>query len=238
MGNEIRSMTSAQQLASSAIAAASCNTFNEHHGINGPLIHITPFQTNTANHSTLTHLNDCPSTSNSRTPEFNTNTSSFTGLKFSYEPQINVQNSSGGNPLPNTTTSQTIGGLSITPTNLSITPQPTIKDSPPSSPGSEAGSARPKRNSGASDTKDFKIFQNGVHASHMLGNQLNPNSMVAQKMSDQLHMEMEAHSVYTSSSLDSGPQLVGPTFPGKAQAQVSIIFSMIVACIFIKYLTF
>lgn len=46
----------------------------------------------------------------------------------------------------------------------------------------------------------------------MLGNQLNPNSSVAQKMSDQLHMELEAHSVYTS---ENNLNLVGPLFPGK-----------------------
>lgn len=107
-------------------------------------------------------------------------------------------------------------GLSINVTP-SVTPQP-IKESPPSSPGSEAGSsATRKRNRQSGDTKDFKIFQNGVHVTHMLGNQLNPSSSVAQKMSDQLSMELEAHSVYTSSSLDSASQLIGPPFPGKQQ---------------------
>lgn len=56
--------------------------------------------------------------------------------------------------------------------------------------------------------------------SHMLGNQLNPASSVAQKMSDQLFMEMEAHSVYTSSSMDSGTQLIGPVYPGKQSNNV------------------
>lgn len=50
---------------------------------------------------------------------------------------------------------------------------------------------------------------------HMLGNQLNPASSVAQKMSDQLFMEMEAQSVYGTANLDAGAQLIGPIFPGK-----------------------
>lgn len=66
----------------------------------------------------------------------------------------------------------------------------------------------------------MKIFQKGVHATHMLGNQLNPASSVAQKMSDQLYMELEAHSVYTSSSLDSGAPIIGPIFPGKQLSNV------------------
>lgn len=154
-------------------------------------------------------IDSTPSTS-SRTPDnvysatgSSASANSFGGLKFGYESQ---------------TPAASIASTNVTP---SVTPQPLpIKDSPPSSPGSEAGSAR-KRNRPSTDTKDFKIFQNGVHVTHMLGNQLNPASSVAQKMSDQLHREAEAHSVYTSSSLDSASQLTGPPFPGKQQAQVS-----------------
>lgn len=97
-----------------------------------------------------------------------------------------------------------------------------MKDSPPSSPNSEAGSSARKRSRKQQDSglntaavAHGKVFQNGVHASHMLGNQLNPNSSVAQKMSDQLHMELEAHSVYTS---ETNVTLVGPMFPGKQSA--------------------
>lgn len=57
-----------------------------------------------------------------------------------------------------------------------------------------------------------------MHATHMLGNQLNPASSVAQKMSDQLYMEMEAHGVY---SMESGAPLIGPMFPGKQLSSVS-----------------
>lgn len=70
----------------------------------------------------------------------------------------------------------------------------------------------------------MKVFSSSkdMHATHMLGNQLNPSSSVAQKMSDALFMEMEAHSVYTSSSMDSNTQLMGPVFPGKQLNNVSI----------------
>uniref|UniRef100_A0A0K8UB93 Protein AF-10 n=1 Tax=Bactrocera latifrons TaxID=174628 RepID=A0A0K8UB93_BACLA len=51
-------------------------------------------------------------------------------------------------------------------------------------------------------------------AAHMLGNQLNPNSNVAQKLSDQLHMEIQDHSIYTADTVT--PQFVGVPFPGKS----------------------
>lgn len=124
------------------------------------------------------------------TPEDN---QSFGGLKFTYEAQPNSY---------------------ATPT---ITPLPDIKESPPSSPGSEAGSKKRTTN----DTKDFKIFQQkGVHTA-LLGNQLNPTSSVAQKMTDQLYMELEAHSVYTTSSMDSATPLIGPVFPGKPRSNTT-----------------
>jgi len=145
-----------------------------------------------------------PSTSTSRTPDtsamsFN---NSFGGMKFSYEAQ-STPTAAPSASVPPVSTPQSIA----------------IKDSPPSSPNSESGSRKPNTPS-TGEAKDFKIFQNGVHVTHMLGNQLNPASSVAQKMSDQLHMELEANSIYTSSSLDSASHFVGPPFPGKSQAQV------------------
>lgn len=116
---------------------------------------------------------------------------------------------------------------------------PTVKDSPPSSPGSESlsgtGSGRRKRRgnetsattSGSQnfshssqytsmeskyqpkEEKEPKLFDNGVSAPHMLGNQLNPSSSMAQKMSDTLSQEMKAHSIFTEAS-NSGMNLVGP----------------------------
>lgn len=102
-----------------------------------------------------------------------------------------------------------------------LTPMPDIKDSPPSSPGSEAGSKKRLSIANANDLKDYKLFPKGVTATHMLGNQLNPASSVAQKMTDQLYMEIEEHSAYTSSSLDSAAPLIGPMFPGKYLNNVS-----------------
>jgi hypothetical protein len=105
--------------------------------------------------------------------------------------------------------------------------QSQLKDSPPSSPSSESQSAVPMssgrgksktRKSAPSalarphspkDTKDIKLFQNGVTAPHMLGNQLNPNSNMAQKMSDHLNSELEAHSIFNPNDNSNimGPQL-------------------------------
>ncbi|XP_058821739.1 protein AF-10 isoform X4 [Topomyia yanbarensis] len=145
----------------------------------------------------------------SRTPDNSFGSNPFSsgssgGLKFSYEAQPS-------NP------------AAIGATTTIITPQAMVKESPPSSPGSDSGIVRSnKRNrklstnsnvGGPLDMKESKLFQNGVvHASHMLGNQLNPNSSVAQKMSDQLNMEMETHTF-----IETAPQLVGPPFPGKIQ---------------------
>lgn len=178
---------------------------------------------------------EIPSPSTSRTPDnsFGSN-SSFSGggggLKFSYEaqtPTTTVFSAAAANPAQMGATSTII-----------TTPQPmVVKESPPSSPGSDTGGATgrgSKRNRklstnsnagkgvvgvvgdavGPPDAKDSKLFQNGVvHATHMLGNQLNPNSTVAQKMSDQLCMEVDAHSF-----VEAPTAMLGPPFPGKSQA--------------------
>lgn len=108
----------------------------------------------------------------------------------------------------------------------SITPRSEIKHSPPSSPTTEVTDSH-KRNHSSShnDAKDMKMFPaKDMHATHMLGNQLNPASSVAQKMSDQLYMEMEAQSsVYTPSTIETGAQLIGPMFPGKQLSNVSFL---------------
>ncbi|KAK2585361.1 hypothetical protein KPH14_010039 [Odynerus spinipes] len=121
---------------------------------------------------------------------------------------------------------------------------PTVKDSPPSSPGSESmssnGPGRRKRKSAgtasttptppASSTpttltnntkeeKDIKLFQNGVSAPHMLGNQLNPTSTMAQKMSDTLSQELEAHSIFTEAN-NSTTNLVGPQLHSRVIASI------------------
>uniref|UniRef100_A0A6P4FQ56 Cell wall protein AWA1 isoform X12 n=1 Tax=Drosophila rhopaloa TaxID=1041015 RepID=A0A6P4FQ56_DRORH len=191
------------------------------------------------------------------------------------------------------------GGLKFTyesQTQLDVPMMPVsaIKDSPPSSPGSEIGSAMHSATAAVSsltavaptcaaaqpgnvrkrgrkakdstiaaataaaaaaaaavsnvqqDLKDVRILQNGAAsgssnpasstptppatpaasttstsassiithtAAHMLGNQINPNSSVAQKLSEQLHMEVQDHSIYTSDSINS--QYAGVPFPGK-----------------------
>jgi len=55
----------------------------------------------------------------------------------------------------------------------------------------------------------------------MLGNTLNPNSLMAQKMTDTLNAELEAHSVFTSTASTSGSSLVGPPLPSKMVASVN-----------------
>lgn len=131
------------------------------------------------------------------TPDDNSN--SFSDLKISYEAQSNVYDVA------------------------SITPRTDIKNSPPSSPSSEIIESHKRNHSVGNDgMKDMKVFPpKDIHITHMLGNQLNPSSSVAQKMSDQLFMEMEAHSVYTSSSMESNSNLMGPMFPGKQLNNVS-----------------
>ncbi|XP_076397122.1 coiled coil domain containing protein Alhambra isoform X5 [Megachile rotundata] len=119
---------------------------------------------------------------------------------------------------------------------------PTVKESPPSSPGSESmssnGPGRRKRKSASAasttptpsasstptltnpkEEKDIKLFQNGVSAPHMLGNQLNPTSTMAQKMSDTLSQELEAHSIFTEAS-NSTTNLVGPQLHSRVIASI------------------
>ncbi|XP_044579916.1 protein AF-10-like isoform X2 [Cotesia glomerata] len=120
-----------------------------------------------------------------------------------------------------------------------------VKDSPPSSPSSESmsstGPGRTKKKSvedhdsitplssinmtptplasNTKEEKEVKLFQNGVNAPHMLGNQLNPSSTMAQKMSDTLHQELEAHSIFTEAS-NSSTTLVGPQLHSRVIASI------------------
>lgn len=67
----------------------------------------------------------------------------------------------------------------------------------------------------------FFSFQNGVTAPHMLGNQLNPNSNMAQKMSDHLNSELEAHSIFNPN--DNASNLIGPQLHHRVTQSVSIL---------------
>ncbi|CAH1395564.1 unnamed protein product [Nezara viridula] len=69
------------------------------------------------------------------------------------------------------------------------------------------------------EEKDVKIFQNGLNAPHMLGNQLNPSSVMAQKMCDTLSQEMVAHSVFTQQEPTQSNSLVGPQLHRPHHAQ-------------------
>lgn len=53
----------------------------------------------------------------------------------------------------------------------------------------------------------------------MLGNQLNPNSNMAQKMSDHLNSELEAHSIFNPAD-NSTSNLVGPQLHSRVIASI------------------
>jgi len=59
----------------------------------------------------------------------------------------------------------------------------------------------------------------------MLGNQLNPSSTMAQKMSDTLSAELEAHSIFNDSS-SSTTTLIGPQLHSRVIASVGRKISM------------
>ncbi|XP_042210487.1 protein AF-10-like isoform X2 [Homarus americanus] len=95
------------------------------------------------------------------------------------------------------------------------------RDSGASSPDSftSESAPAPKRGRKKTDTKDAltSVITNGIGANTLLlGNQLNPASAVAQKMTDTLHAELEAHSIYKDEDKIAN-SLVGPALPGKKE---------------------
>lgn len=145
-------------------------------------------------------------------------------IKFSYEPQPSTNSSS----------------LSLPTSIETAVPSGMIKDSPPSSPDSETLFIRKRGRkfkdnlnlSILNDTKDIKNDHSTelpltsalpmsastpsvavTTAAHMLGNQINPNSSVAQKLSDQLSLEIQDHSAYHADVIL--PQFIGVPFAGK-----------------------
>ncbi|XP_063875157.1 protein AF-10-like isoform X1 [Scylla paramamosain] len=95
------------------------------------------------------------------------------------------------------------------------------RDSGASSPDSftSESAPAPKRGRKKVDSKESlpSVITNGVGANTLLlGNQLNPSSAVAQKMTDTLHAELEAHSIYKDEDKNSN-LLVGPALPGKKE---------------------
>ncbi|KAK4023002.1 hypothetical protein OUZ56_008442 [Daphnia magna] len=72
-----------------------------------------------------------------------------------------------------------------------------------------------KEIAGSSIGKENSLYpRNGITAPHMLGNQLNLNSSVAQKLTDTLVAEVEAHSVTDQpSSISKSTNFVGVPFP-------------------------
>jgi hypothetical protein len=189
---------------------------------------------------------DEPSTS--RTPDMSssftsTSTSSASalanlggGLKFGYEPHQSSTATATAQQLQHAATA---AGLVI---NTNAVTMHSLKESPPSSPGSEASSRkRRKGNNNTSNSltplpspvtlqvveakkereeKETKssLLQNGAIAPtthHMLGNQINPSGNMAKTMTETLNMEIEAHSIYTT---DQPAHLVGPQYPGRKES--------------------
>lgn len=126
-------------------------------------------------------------------------------------------------PTPATTAS--VVTPSATPASVVAHSSAVVKvESPPSSPdGSKRSNHKSRKHQNAKDEKDVKqdvkVFQNGINAPHMLGNQLNPSSTMAQKMSDTLNQELEAHSIFTNDS-NLPNILVGPQLHSRVIASV------------------
>jgi hypothetical protein len=148
---------------------------------------------------------DEPSTS--RTPDMPLTFGSVPtagGLKFAFEQQHQP----------------TVAGLVVN-TNT----QHAMKESPPSSPGSEASARKRRKPTPQASPHEYKekekIVQNGAIAPthHMLGNQLNPSGNMAKNMAETLSMEIEAHSIY---SHEPAANLVGPQYPGRKDSVSSM----------------
>ncbi|KAJ8970292.1 hypothetical protein NQ317_019689 [Molorchus minor] len=135
----------------------------------------------------------------------------------------NSQSAQMNNTLPKRSSrSQHVTPPPQQPGAFSSISQSQLKDSPPSSPSSESMSSAPPSSSRgrtkgrksapaavntlsncSKDSKDVKLFQNGLTAPHMLGNQLNPNSNMHSKMTDHLNSELEAHSIFNPNENNS-----------------------------------
>lgn len=97
------------------------------------------------------------------------------------------------------------------------------RDSGASSPDSFTEESAPPPKRGRKkvipDTKEgvASVLTNGISPNTvLLGNQLNPASTVAKQMTDTLHAELEAHSIYKEEEKITN-LLVGPAIPGKKE---------------------
>jgi hypothetical protein len=174
----------------------------------------TTSTTTTAVSQSIVKLSPAPSTGSARTSSPIVN---VTGMKkYRDEPST-----SRTPDMPGFGSVPTPGGLKFAfeqqQPSLSINTHHTVKESPPSSPGSEA-SARKRRKAtpqASPHEKETKVVNGAVTTHHMLGNQLNPNSSMAKNMTETLNMEIEAHSIYSS---EPAANLVGPQYPGRKDA--------------------
>lgn len=73
-------------------------------------------------------------------------------------------------------------------------------------------------------TSDQKYFESSIDAPHMLGNALNPNSSMAQQMTDTLNEEIKTHKQFNENSgpTNRQPMLVGPPLYRHAQKPTEV----------------
>lgn len=101
---------------------------------------------------------------------------------------------------------------------------PVNAPTPPATPATGSSSSGSSSVLGSTTSAAGSIIAHT--ATHMLGNHVNPNSSVAQKLSEQLHMEVQDHSIYTSDSMNS--QFMGVPFPGKQVSKYITVYHLII----------
>lgn len=232
-GNNLSINSAGSSAVHSSSSTASNNHSSTHTTSPQTIVKLTPAQTSSGsartsspivNVSSLKKFTTRDEPSTSRTPDMPpfplTVNAGSTGLKFAYEQQQQQQQ-------PAVTTTSTPAGLVIN-TNIHV-----LKESPPSSPGSEASAKKRRKQIQNSSTpqpsphvhvaeihkeKDSKnILQNGaipIQTHHMLGNSINPTSLVAKSMTETLNQEIETHMMNSTDSLMNS-SFIGPQYPGR-----------------------
>lgn len=236
-GNNLSINSAGSSVVHSNSSTASNNHSSTHTTSPQTIVKLTPAQTSSGsartsspivNVSSLKKFTTRDEPSTSRTPDMppfalaNVNAGN-TGMKFAYEQQQQPQQ-----PPTAVSVTSTPAGLVIN-TNIH-----TLKESPPSSPGSEASAKKRRKQIQNSSTpqpsphghvaeinkeKDSKIvLQNGgiplqTHH-HMLGNSINPTSLMAKSMTETLNQEIESHMMNSTDSLTSS-SFIGPQYPGR-----------------------
>lgn len=133
----------------------------------------------------------CENIENSMDVDLNNDISQSDGLKILEEPNLSYLD---------TNVSKNSNILPVNMTNTWIK-EPTMTNISNSTTSSKI-----------KDTKDQKYFEPSIDAPHMLGNALNPNSSMAQQMTDTLNEEIKTHKQFNENigSTSRQPLLMGP----------------------------